>query len=382
MYADAATKGPMITEMLDAIMIRGFRSIASIEELELRPLNVLIGANGSGKSNFLEVFKFLREIREGRLQDYVAKQGGANNILHFGEELTSQLELGLTFAVDDDELKNTYYLALGPTADDRFYAVEEIAGLWHPPTHPGPYEERFLPGGGREAGISDPDLTKTAGWVRFRLGLWTTYHFHDTSANAPLRKTAHLNDNRSLRPDGANLAAFLYLLRERHPESYRSIRRLIQRITPFFDDFLLEPLALRPDSIRLEWRHKGSDKHFDVASLSDGTLRFIALATLLLQPKELRPRIILIDEPELGLHPAAITMLGSLVRMASNDSQVILSTQSSLFLDEFAPQDVLVAERVGMTTELRRLDPEPLQAWLEDYSLGQLWEKNELGGRP
>jgi predicted ATPase len=153
-------------------------------------------------------------------------------------------------------------------------------------------------------------------------------------------------------------------------------------VAPFFGDFVLEPRALQRDFIRIEWKHKESDKYFDVSSLSDGTLRFIALATLLLQPRELRPPIILIDEPELGLHPAAITMLGSLVRMASANAQVILSTQSSLFLDEFEPQDVIVTEREGMATRLNRLIPERLKDWLEDYSLGQLWEKNELGGQP
>jgi predicted ATPase len=367
--------------MLDTITIRGFRSIAAVEHVELRNINVLIGANGSGKSNFLSIFAFLREIREGRLQDYVAKHGGADRILHFGAKATADLEVALRFEIEEGA-KNTYRLRLSATTDDRLHPSDEWAGIWAPDEFTDPYEEQLLPRARSEAGISDPTLTRVAGWVRYRLGTWTTYHFHDTSAHASLRKTAHLHDNRFLRPDGSNLAAFLYLLRERYPEAYRTILLAIQRITPFFGDFVLEPLALRPDAIRLEWRHKDSDKYFDVSSLSDGTLRFIALATLLLQPKELRPPIILIDEPELGLHPAAITMLGSLVRMASNDSQVILSTQSSLFLDEFEPQDVLVAERVGMTTELRRLDPGPLQAWLEDYSLGQLWEKNELGGRP
>jgi predicted ATPase len=371
----------MTTEALERITIRGFRSIASVEELELRPLNVLIGANGSGKSNFLEVFSFLREIREGRLQSYVAKQGGADRLLHIGAEETQRIELELLFGEAGD-LRNTYRLYLGTTADDRLYPDEEWVGCWDADTYDEPYEEQMGSRTLSEAEISDPDLIKTPGWVRFRLGQWTTFHFHDTSTNAPLRKTAHINDNRVLRPDGSNLAAFLYLLRERYPDSYRRIRQIVQRVTPFFDDFVLEPLALRPDSIRLEWRHKGSDKYFDVSALSDGSLRFIGLATLLLQPSELRPRIILIDEPELGLHPAAIALLGSLVRMASTNAQVIMSTQSSLFLDEFEPQDVIVAEREGMATQFRRLDPEPLKAWLEDYSLGQLWEKNELGGRP
>ncbi len=368
--------------MLEAITIRGFRSIASMEEVELGNLNVLIGANGSGKSNFLGVFGFLRELRDGNLQEYTAKQGGASRILHFGPKVTPTMEVALLFAEQEEGgLKNTYQVQLHATVDDRFYPTNEEAGCWGA-EYPKPYTEPLSPRVGLEAGISDPSLTRTAAWVRSRLGTWTTYHFHDTSTHASLRQASHIHDNRFLRPDGSNLSAFLYLLRERHPESYRSILRVLQRVTPFFGDFVLEPLALRPDTLRLEWRHKGSDQYFDVSSLSDGTLRFIALATLLLQPIELRPPIILIDEPELGLHPAAVTMLGSLVRMASHDSQVILSTQSSLLLDEFEPQNVLVAERVGMATQLRRLDPTPLQTWLDDYSLGQLWEKNELGGRP
>lgn len=160
------------------------------------------------------------------------------------------------------------------------------------------------------------------------------------------------------------------------------IRTTVRQVAPFIDDFVLEPFALNPDTIRLEWRHRDSDQHFDVSALSDGSLRFIALATLLLQPEELRPSVILIDEPELGLHPYGLTLLASMIKQASQKTQVIASTQSSVLLDHFEPEDVLVAERVNGGTTLRRLEREPLDAWLEDYSLGQLWEKNELGGRP
>ena len=156
----------------------------------------------------------------------------------------------------------------------------------------------------------------------------------------------------------------------------------MQQVAPFFDDFLLQPLALNNDKIRLEWRHKRSDAYFDASSLSDGSLRFIALATLFLQPESLRPSIILLDEPELGLHPYAIALLASLVKQASINTQVILSTQSSLLIDHFQPEDVLVAERVDGQTQFTRLNATRLETWLEDYSLGQLWEKNEIGGRP
>ena len=153
-------------------------------------------------------------------------------------------------------------------------------------------------------------------------------------------------------------------------------------VAPFFEDFQIEPLALNTETVQLEWRHRGSDQYFGASALSDGTLRFMALATLLLQPVELRPKVILIDEPELGLHPYAIELLASMIRSASNDTQVILATQSPILLDYFEPEDVLIAERKGEETKLRRLESEPLEEWLKDYSLGQLWEKNELGGRP
>ena len=153
-------------------------------------------------------------------------------------------------------------------------------------------------------------------------------------------------------------------------------------VAPFFDDFILEPLALNPDTIRLEWKHVGADDYFDVSSLSDGTLRFIALAALLQQPVELRPSVILLDEPELGLHPLAVAMLASMVRSASVNTQVILATQSPTLLDHFKPEDVLVADRVDGATKFTRLNTEELAIWLEDYSIGQLWEMNDLEGNP
>ena len=191
-----------------------------------------------------------------------------------------------------------------------------------------------------------------------------------------------MDDNRFLRHDGSNLAAFLYYLHEKHGRSYDMIRRTVQLVAPFFDDFILEPRRLDADTIMLRWKHRRAGDDFFAASLSDGSLRFIALATLLLQPHELRPSVILLDEPELGLHPAAIAILASLIKQVSRETQIVVSTQSSLLLDNFNPEDVLVTERVEGATQFTRLEGEKLKIWLEDYSLGQLWEKNEFGGRP
>ncbi|MGO9259918.1 MAG: AAA family ATPase [Bryobacteraceae bacterium] len=368
----------MPSNALDYITIQGFKSIASVEKLELRPINVLIGPNGSGKSNFIGVFSFLHAVREGGLQAYVTAAGGAEKVLHFGSKTTKEITIHLSFL----EEVNQYRLKLAPTADDSLFPSEEYSYYWKKP-HPRPYSDSVLPRERRlEAGISDPNLQRTASWVRERLGGWRLYHLHDTSSSSPMRKTASVDDNHFLHPDGSNLAAFLYYLLERHSDSYNLIRRTVQRVAPFFDDFRLKPLRLKPNDIKLEWKHRNSDQYFDVSSLSDGTLRFIALATLFLQPANHRPSAILVDEPELGLHPYAIGMLASLIRQASVLTQVIVSTQSSLLLDHFQPEDVLVADRVDGGTQLTRPDPERLAKWLEDYSIGQLWEKNELGGRP
>ena len=364
---------------LDYITVRGFKSIASLEKLILRPINLLIGSNGSGKSNFIGVFSFLHAIREGRLRDYVTRAGGAEKVLHFGSKNTSELSIHLSFRSE----VNQYELKLSPTGDDGLYPSSEVISFWDKSQYRKPYDDYLSSrDNGREAGISDPKVERIASWVRARMGGWQLYHLHDTSSSSPMRKTAKLNDNSFLRPDGSNLAAFLYYLKQREEVSYSLIRKTIQRVAPFFDDFRLEPSRLQPDDIRLEWRHKNSDQYFDASSLSDGTLRFIALATLFLQGKAYLPSVILVDEPELGLHPYAITMLASLIRQASKETQVIVSTQSSLLLDHFDPEDVMVANRAGGSTVIKRLDAGELTDWRDDYSLGQLWEKNEFSGRP
>lgn len=364
---------------LDYITIRGFRSIKAVEKLELRPINVVIGPNGSGKSNLISAFGFLHAIRAGKLQDYVGTAGGADALLHFGSKITTEIFLAISFRGG----LNQYEIHLTSTTDDQLLPTEEIAYFWKKDNYSRPYQEP-LSRVGMEAGISAPSTLQIVNWVKIRLGLWRVYHFHDTSASSPMKKTADIDDNRFFRPDGSNLAAFLYYLQKVHPDIYGLIVKTIQRVTPFFDGFQLRPSQLNKSKIKLEWAHKGSDKYFSAASFSDGTLRFICLATLFLQPEELRPSVIVVDEPELGLHPVAITMLASMIKAvaATAKTQVIISTQSSLLLDHFEPEDVLVAQRQENGTVFKRLDNSALAEWLEDYSLGQLWEKNEFGGRP
>jgi predicted ATPase len=331
----------MAADTFQSITIEGFKSIRSIKDLPLRPINILVGANGSGKSNFLEAFIFLGAAHSGELDSYVARYGGADKQLHFGSKTTQRVGVRLK-SINGLDMSANYTSAVN----------DELVGnaTW--------------------TGLESSSLT------------FNRYRFQDTGENSPLKKTNNLSDNRWLRRLGGNLAAYLYRLKLQHRESYDQIRKTVQQVAPFFDDFQLEPLALNPDTIKLEWRHKRSDQYFDASDFSDGTLRFIALATLFLQPVELRPSVILVDEPELGLHPFAIGLLASLIKQASIDTQVIVATQSPLLLDYFDPEDILVADRIDGATTIERKKPEPLADWLKEYSLGQLWEKGELEGRP
>lgn len=363
---------------LEYITIKGFKSINTIEKLKLNPVNIVIGSNGSGKSNFIGIFSFLHSIREGRLQDYILKAGGANKVLHFGSKFTDTLYIKIAF----ENKINQYSIELQPTDNDELVPTNETTYFWKKPDYDRPYSSSLYQEG-KEAGISQKNTSQTAEFVKDRLGNWRVYHFHDTSSSSPMKLTMDINENRFLKADGSNLASFLYYLQERHENSYRMIINSIRLVAPFFEDFVLSPQKLNPEKIKLEWRHKGSDNYFDASSFSDGTLRFIALTTLFLQPESYRPSVILVDEPELGLHPYAIEILASLIRQASNTTQVIITTQSPLLLDNFEPEDVLVANRVDGGTELTRLENnDSLNKWLDKYSLGQLWEKNELGGRP
>ncbi len=363
---------------LERITIQGFKSIREAV-VEMRPLNILIGANGSGKSNFIEGFRFLNAILNKGLQDYVGKAGGANTILYYGRKKTQRVYFELSFKRDKPNLFNGYQISLVATDqdslifDEEFYSFHDRLSYAHPLRHS---THAF---GKVETGLYDAS-DRIAGYVIDALDSYRIYHFHDTSRESRVKQTGDIDDNEFLRTDAGNLAAFLYFLQEVHNITYRRIVRTIQLVAPFFSDFHLRPSPLNPDKIRLQWQEKGSDEYFNAHALSDGTLRFICLVTLLLQPKP--PTTIIIDEPELGLHPFAISLLAELLKSASLNSQIIVSTQSVPFINQFEPEDIIVVDRLDGQSTFKRLDAESLHVWLEDYSIGELWEKNLIGGSP
>ena len=371
--------------MIDWVTIQGFRSVRSIERLKLGQINALIGANGSGKSNFIRVFELLRAVCRGNLQHHVRRAGGAEKTLHCGTKETDRITIIIAFT----QPTVRYQIELTPGDDDALHVCSE--GIFHSEPVDSSRSQNDLAWSKDRSSLESelfalPTAERPAGADQLlkHLNGWNIYHFHDTGLFSPFWKTNQLHDNHELHPDGSNLAAFLYLLRAKYESSYRLIRRTIRLVAPFFRDFVLKPEVLNEETLRFGWHAEGSDAVFGASSLSDGSLRFIALTTLLLQPEKFRPSIILLDEPELGLHPAAITLLASLIRQASKKSQIIFAAQSPPLLDHFLPEDVLVAERVTGSTQIERRedDKERLGKWLENYSLGQLWEKNEIGGRP
>lgn len=206
------------------------------------------------------------------------------------------------------------------------------------------------------------------------------YHFRDASETAGIKLPGQVNDNRFIRPDASNLAAFLRVIKLTQASRYERIRETIQLVAPFFDDFLLEPMAENPDLIRLEWRQRGLDYPFLAHHLSDGTLRFMALTTILLQPTP--PSTMVVDEPELGLHPFALELLAALFHEASDHTQLLVSTQSPALLNHFDPEHVVVVERKDGASVFKRLDPATLEHWLDDYSLGELVQKNVIEAGP
>lgn len=356
---------------LKRITVRGFKSIRALEEFELRGLNVLIGPNGAGKSNLISLFRMLAELSEGRLQLYVQEQDGPDALLYGGRKRTPQMDAEFYFA------KNGYQITLKPSGERLIFSREST---WFSGEYRGP-SSHSLGSGHDETRLPEAAHDTFAGYVRRALSSWRVYHFHDTSTAAAVRQAASTRDNLRLKPDGGNLAPFLRMLREQHEDHYTRIVETVRMAAPFFRDFVYRKDA--GERLELEWHHNSDpDTVWGPRQLSDGTLRFICLATLLLQPWHLQPDTILLDEPELGLHPYALTLLSALLRQTSQFHQLIVSTQSAELISELAPEDVVVVTHKDNESVFERLEQERLKEWLEDYTLGELWKMNVLGGRP
>ncbi len=355
---------------LDSIKIEGFKSIESLD-LNLRKLNVIIGANGSGKSNLLNFFDMMKAATEGKYSSFVTTAGGADRLLHFGQKQTDRIRITMHFDL------YRYICVFKPKhGDSLFFEIERTYDI----SKPGPSNRetvRHLLSESILCEATDSEVTKK---IAEAIKSWQVYHFNDTSKSSKIKKSGNISNNISLMPDGSNLAAYLLMLRDTRREYYDNIVGVIRMVAPFFHDFVLRPIPGNENTILLEWRHTESDALFNADSLSDGTLRFMCLTTLLMQPE--LPDTILIDEPELGLHPYAIVLLADMMKKAAHRAQIIVSTQSVTLVDQFQPHDLIVVDLVDGKSQFTRPSESQVIEWLDDYSLGELWEKNIFGGRP
>ena len=369
-------------KQLSRIVIKGFKSIKECE-LDLGNINVLIGANGAGKSNFLSAFELLEGVVGRSLAHYAGKKG-IETLLYNGKEATDSILVELHFDEDSYsfELEWTENNSLILRSESLILDGKEMLG-------DGGHSESTVFNKLLDLSIYDKNglkLTKNVSNT-FLQQLIKVYRFQNTTASSNKKSEQSISNDINLTSEGQNLAAFLYRLKRFYAEEYGDILRATQLVAPFFDDFVLEPKELNDEQIILKWRKKGCEDVFNAAQFSDGTLRFICLATLLLQPTELQPSTIIIDEPELGLHPFAITILAEMVKKTAVDKQVILATQSVELLDNFNAENVIVVDHGEEGSEFKRLDGEAFEAWRKmwldnDYTLGELWNMNTFGGRP
>lgn len=370
---------------LSKIRLEGFRSIKEAE-IEFRLLNVFIGANGAGKSNLIDFFRLLNYALSRGLQSaYLPERGPASHIVHFGPKRTPVINAQLEFT--SEQGTNFYRFSLAHVRQDDTFLFTNEEVQFHAcdknlPTPPIP----LGPGGHRESGLSEQwsGDDPTVRYIKRLIERCRVYQFHDTSTTSFLRGKPFLDDNRYLRADGGNLAAVLFRLRDERADVYREILRNLQAILPWLDSFVLEPEGREgKQSISLRWRMVGQGDHdFVAGQLSDGSLRIMALVTLLLLPEPMLPGLFIIDEPELGLHPAAENVIGGLIKYASRTSQIVLSTQSATFIDHFSPDDIIVTEIADGQSHFVRQSAGALKNWLERYTLSQIWSKNIIGGRP
>ena len=363
------------------IFVDGFKSLKELKGFELNALNVIVGANGAGKSNFIQIFKMLLAMSQGAFQHFIKMNGGADAFPYLGLKETPVINIGFEFTSNSKKASdsNFYRFTMSPTiSEDMLLTEERRFNNYNWRSYGSPSLESRLAEQKNERS-SDGQWDGVGFFVYDAISRWMVYHFHDSSSTAPMRRSEIVEDCLTLREDGGNIAPFLLNLRNNYLEYYVKIRNAVRLVIPFFEDFSLDIIPMgEAQRVKLTWKQKGTAYPMQPYHFSDGSIRFICLATALLQP--IPPTTIVIDEPELGLHPEAIHILAELITLAAKRTQVIIATQSPMLLDNFSIDDIIVAKRHQGATTLEHLKEEDYRVWLEDYSVGELWSHDIIHG--
>lgn len=367
------------SQRLKSVKIQGFKSIPFQHPLELTfgDINILLGANGAGKSNIISFFKMLGFMMSGSLQRFIAEYGTNQKFLYYGSKKTPTMSATLRFEAPSSY--DDYSFSLTAAVPDRLILSSEDME-WKHVRDDKPFKSQLQSDFNESALVKSHDKTEKV--IRNLLGSCKVFQFSDSSNSSPMRQAAPVDSAHYLQSEANNLASFLYYLKNNYPDSFRRITEYVRDVVPQFHEFYLEP---ERGYISLKWMdNSANDYVLSADQFSDGSIRFIALATLLLQPEETMPFVIIVDEPELGLHPYAIDQLNEMIKDASKHAQIIVATQSTAIIDGFSADEVTVIERNSAIqgTCARKLTEEEYQDWLEEYTLSELWNKNIIGGRP
>lgn len=367
---------------LEKLSVKGFKSIRELKDFPLNNLNVFVGANGAGKSNLIELFRMLSAMSEKNFSKFILAHNGADGFLFNGPKDTRAISAEFVFMPYSDFAKgpNIYRFEAMPSTDGRTFRLsEEREYVSTSPRSYGPAAEESRLRDQKDEKSFSGNMHGVGRFLYESISNWMVCHFHDTEANALMRRYEIVEDCQRLRNDASNIAPFLLRLKTDRSFSYTEIVNAVRLVIPFFDDFRLDVRQMgEAEKVTLSWQQKRSDFPIQPFHLSDGSIRFICLATTLLQPTP--PSMIVIDAPELGLHPEAIRILGELIQSAAKRTQIVIATQSPLLLDQFAMEDIVVVKRKDGQSTFERLNEEDFTVWLEEYSVGELWTKNVIAG--
>jgi predicted ATPase len=376
--------------------VGGYRRLRQVE-MQLAPLNVLIGANGVGKSSILEVVDLLAASADGSLENSISEAGGISSLLTL-DDRTDALRFSLEMpSADPAPIKYEVRISREGVG----YAIRrEALTQQQQPDQPIPF--KFIDATGAQVHYHDPAQRRLVrpNWEykatetalsqvpkmyqtpeKFRQLLASSsalYHTLDVSFRAPVRLPQPLQPANTPGSDGADLLPCLYTMRETDRDRYEAVEDALRAAFPTFERLDLPPAAA--GRLTLAWRDKNFTQPIYPHQLSEGTLRFLWLATLLQSPG--LPVVTLIDEPEVSLHPEMLRLLADLMREASSRSQLIVATHSDRFVRFLQPEELVVcnlAEDGGMF--VRRASDLDLDGWLADYALDELWSIGRLGGR-
>jgi predicted ATPase len=375
------------------ISVKGFRRLQHTE-LEMRALIVMIGANGSGKTSFLDILSMLAASASGNLRNILQLKGGLNEILTRGR--AQELEIAISMKVPDAEPLR-YSLALSPKGlsyevrdetltqqrklnkSEPFKYIEshgldikyfqEGSGLLRPNWEHNPLETSLS---------QVPKMYREPENLRKSLASCTYYGALDVSEKSPIRLPQAMRPAKLPGASGEDLVSCLYDLRETDQYRFEMVENIISAAFPDFERLNFPPVAA--GTISMTWTDRNFPQPIYVHELSEGTLRFLWLVTLL-QSQSLTT-VTLLDEPEVSLHPDLLRHLAYLMREASKHTQLIVATHSDRLIRFLNPHEVLICDLEEGEAKMTWADSLNLDKWLEDYSLDQIWSMNVMGGRP